>query len=96
MGRLKFYRSPSTLKRSTRRLINYLHKVVKSIKNESGSSLHDYNDTKHVSDTFLTSTPVRLKIACRECQEECAAKYHLEIHKKQIDEYGHRQAAPST
>jgi hypothetical protein len=58
------------------------------------------NDTSKNVDqnacNFVTSTPRRLWRMCGECQQECAAKFHLEVHKNLGVALGHGQAALST
>ena len=96
MGRLKCYKSPSTLKRDARRLVQHLQ-MMRSIRHDSEKMLENSKDTnKNCEGNFLTSTPRRLRITCEDCQNECAAKYHLEIHKKLEHTLGHGQAAQCT
>ena len=96
MGRRKCYKSPSTLKRNMRRLLVHLYKRIKAIKTDPEKMLNKSNDTsddsEHNLDSFLTSTPQRLRITCEECCKECAGKHQLENHKKM----GHGQAALCT
>ena len=97
MGRLKSYKSPATLMRNARRLLQYLHKLIIAIKRNSENMLNDTStNLDQNAGNFLTSTPRRLWRMCEECQQECAAKFHLEKHKNPGFALGHGQAALST
>ena len=89
MGRSKHYKSPATVKRSSKRLLLHLHKMLRSVKSTPEKLLDnsidtisnsEENDDKLEMKTFFTSTPKRVKTPCDECWNTCAKKHPLEIH----------------
>ena len=91
MGRGKHYKSPSTLKRSARRLLIHLHRMLK-IKFNEENEIKDLSNTIGISKEnsrslaekmLCTSTPLRQGIICDDCKKKCQAQHHLEIHKNE-------------
>ena len=96
-NRLKSYKSPATLRRNTKSLLQYLHKLIIAKRKNSGNMIEDTSNTFHQNPgNFLTTTPRRLWRMCEECKQGCAAKFHLENHKNPEFALGHGQVALST